>query len=217
MCAQVDNDGEMNRILDDFLADSAGGLKDVVITLEHVEAGKPFTNKKDLNILSEFCKFTPNVNVIEQGGSFTVDNKDSVMHNSQVYQSERGKIILNIPIPAEEVAHGTVNFQKDYKIFQMICGMHEFMQTWGFRVQNPYYQITGTNGEFKIDNIPPGDYVLTAWHFLMKIQSQKIHVEENSTVNANFTFDANLVVRPMYETIKSGRIRKEARGRLKIQ
>ena len=65
-------------------------------------------------------------------------------------------------------------------------------------------------GEFKIDNIPPGDYILNAWHYLMKPKSQKIHVTKNGTVDVKFEFDANKVVRPLYETIKSGRIKKDA-------
>ena len=92
----------------------------------------------------------------------------------------------------------------------MICGMHEFMQTWGYRIQNPYYFITKLGGEFKIDNIPPGDYALSAWHYLMKRQKIKIHVAENGVVDVNFEFDGNKVVRPLYETIKSGRIKKNA-------
>lgn len=216
LCSKMDTDDEMNRVLDDFVLGPENGFKDVVIAIEHVEAGKPFVNNKSkpLPIKSEHCKFTPDVNLIEQGGSFTVDNKDSVMHNSQVYQSERGKIILNIPIPAEEVSNGIVTFQKDYRIFQMICGMHEFMQTWGFRVQNPYNQITKEDGSYKIDNIPPGDYVVTAWHFLMKLQSKQVHVSENSAVDLNFEFDGNEVIRPLYETIRSGRIKKDAKGRI---
>jgi hypothetical protein len=210
MCSQIDTDDEKNRVLDDFKVNGDGGLQDVVVTLENVEAGKPFENKP-IQILSQHCKFTPDVNVIQQGGSFTVNNIDTVMHNSQVYQSERGKIILNIPIPAEEISRGIVTFQKDYKIFQMICGMHEFMQTWGFRVQNPYYFITGADGAFKIENIPPGDYVINAWHYLMKTRSEKIHVSENGVVDVNFDFNVQEVVRPLYETIKSGRIKKEAR------
>ena len=134
MCAEVDTDDEMNRLLFDFVTDEKRGMRDVVVTLEHVDSGKPFPNKP-INILSEDCKFTPEVNVLPQGGTFFVDNQDAVMHNSQVYQSERGKIILNIPIPAEEISDGKVMFKKHYKIFQMICGMHEFMQTWGYRVQ----------------------------------------------------------------------------------
>ena len=209
MCAEIDTDDEMNRVLDDFKISEDNGLKDVVVTLEHVEAGKPF-NKEPILINSENCKFSPDVNVVRQGESFKVDNMDAVMHNSQVYQAERGKIIQNLPVPPEAVTDGKVTFQRKYRIYQMICGMHEFMQTWGYRIQNPYYFITKLGGEFKMDNIPPGDYILSAWHYLMKRQKRKIHIAESDVVDVNFEFDGNKVVRPLYETIKSGRIKKNA-------
>jgi len=209
MCAEIDTDDEMNRVLDDFKVSEDDGLKDVVVTLEHVEAGKPF-NKEPILINSENCKFFPDVSAVRQGESFKVNNMDAVMHNSQVYQAERGKIIQNLPVPPEDVTNGKVTFQRKYRIFQMICGMHEFMQTWGYRVQNPYYFITKLGGEFKMDNIPPGDYILSAWHYLMKRQKRKIHIAENEVVDINFEFDGNKVVRPLYETIKSGRIKKDA-------
>ncbi|MDG1929453.1 MAG: hypothetical protein P8I45_07040 [Nitrospinaceae bacterium] len=209
MCAEIDTDDEMNRVLEDFKVSPDGGLKDVVVTIEHVDAGKPF-NKEPINITAENCKFLPDVNVIRQGESFKVDNIDAVMHNSQVYQKERGKILLNIPIPAEEVTDGKITFKKKYKIMQMICGMHEFMQTWGYRVQNPYYAQTKIDGNFKIDNIPPGEYKVTAWHYLIKRQSQKVKIAAGETFDLNFEFDADTVVRPFYETIKSGRIKKDA-------
>ncbi|MBC8287576.1 MAG: hypothetical protein H8E42_08895 [Nitrospinae bacterium] len=209
MCAEVDTDNEMNRVLDDFKVSSTGGLKDVVITLEHVEAGKPF-NKEPINILSENCKFFPDVNLIRQGETFKVDNVDAVMHNSQVYQKERGKILLNIPIPAEEVSDGIVTFKKHYKIMQMICGMHEFMQTWGYRVQNPYYFKTDEHGNYNIGDIPPGEYIVNAWHYLMKPQKRKITIAAGETIDLSFEFDGDKVERPFYETIKSGRIKKDA-------
>ena len=209
MCAEIDTDDEMNRVLDDFKVSADGGLKDVVVTIQHVDAGKPF-NKEPINIVAENCKFLPDVSIIRQGETFKVDNLDAVMHNSQVYQKERGKILLNIPIPAEEVSDGKITFKKHYKIMQMICGMHEFMQTWGYRVQNPYYSQTKIDGNFKIDNIPPGEYKLTAWHYLMKKQTQKIKIAAGETVDFSFVFNADKVVRPFYETMKSGRITKDA-------
>ncbi|MDA8560621.1 carboxypeptidase-like regulatory domain-containing protein [Nitrospinae bacterium] len=209
MCAEVDTDDEMNRVLNDFKISPTGGLKDVAITLEHVEAGKPF-NKEPINILSENCKFFPDLNFIRQGESFKVDNLDAVMHNSQVYQKERGKILLNIPIPAEEVSDGKITFKKKFKIMQMICGMHEFMQTWGYRVQNPYYFKTDDQGNYNIGDIPPGEYIVNAWHYLMKPQKRKIKIAAGETIDLSFVFDADKVVRPFYETIKSGRIKKDA-------
>ena len=209
MCAEIDSDDEMNRVLDDFKISPDGGLKDVVITLDNVKAGKPFS-KEPIMITAENCKFFPDVSIIRQGESFKVDNIDAVMHNSQVYQKERGKILLNIPIPAEEVSEGKIVFKKKYKIMQMICGMHEFMQTWGYRVKNPYYYKTDLDGNFNIADIPPGEYVVTAWHYLMKRQKKKVKIGQGEMIDLNFDFDANKVVRPFYETIKSGRIKKDA-------
>ena len=209
MCAEVDTDDEMNRVLDDFKISKNGGLRDTIITLEHVEAGKPF-DKAPIDIVAENCKFFPDVNIIRQGETFKVDNIDAVMHNSQVYQKERGKILLNIPIPAEEVSNGKITFEKNYKIMQMICGMHEFMQTWGYRVQNPYYFKTDKDGNFNIGDIPPGEYVVNAWHYLMKPQKKKIKIAAGETIDLSFEFDGNKVERPFYETIKSGRIKKDA-------
>lgn len=211
MCAEVDTDeAKENRLMDDFKISPDGGMKDVLITLEHVEAGKPFV-KEPIMIVAENCKFTPDLHPVRQDEIFKVDNLDAVMHNSQVYQKEQGKILINIPIPAEEVSDGKIHFKKKFKIYQMICGMHEFMQTWGYRVQNPYYFQTKIDGNYKIDNIPPGDYVVNAWHYLMKIQSKKIHVSENSVIDLNFEFDGDKVVRPIYETIQSGRIKHDAK------
>lgn len=209
LCAEVDVDENLNRVLHDFTTGPNRGLKDVVISLEHVDAGKPFSDDP-IHILSKKCKFLPAVSIIRQGAAFTVDNKDSVMHNSQVYQSERGKIILNIPIPPDEVSHGVVHFQKHYKIMQMICGMHEFMQTWGYRVQNPYNFLTNKDGEYKIDNIPPGDYIITAWHYLMKPRKEKVHIDENSLVTIDFDFGGHEVVRALYETLHKGRFIQDA-------
>ena len=209
LCAEVDTDDNMNRVLNDFLVYQDGGLKDVVISIEHVDAGKVF-QKEPVRILSKDCKFSPTINIVRQGETIHINNVDPVMHNSQVYESKRGKIISNLPIPAEEISSSKIKFSGQQKIFQLICGMHEFMQAWGYRVQNPYYSITSENGAYQISNIPPGDYVVNAWHFLMKIRSQRIHVDENSVINLDFDFDGNEVVRPHYETIVSGRIKEEA-------
>jgi hypothetical protein len=46
LCAEVDTDDNMNRILNDFLVYQDGGLKDVVISIEHVDAGKIFQKCK---------------------------------------------------------------------------------------------------------------------------------------------------------------------------
>jgi hypothetical protein len=188
LCDSVDTDEQKNRILNDFITDEQGGLKDVVISLEKVEAGKPFDNKP-VTILAKNCKFTPDVSIIQQGETLFMDNRDEIMHNSQVFQRGEGDLLRSIPIPATKISEGEVVFKESCRIFQMICVMHEFMQTWGYRVQNPYHFKTGVDGDYIIDNIPPGEYIVNAWHFLMKIQSKTIKISAGRTAKLDFEFD----------------------------
>ena len=44
----------------------------------------------------------------------------------------------------------------------------------------------------------------------MKSRKGEIHIEPNAVVNVDFEFNGKEVIRPLYETIKSGRIKKEA-------
>jgi hypothetical protein len=89
----------------------------------------------------------PLVSVMQNNQPLSVINRDPIIHNSQVFQSERGNIVLNFPLPVStEPRGGIVSLQKGKRIAQMICGMHEFMQSWGYMVDNPYYAKTKKGG-----------------------------------------------------------------------
>ena len=56
-------------------------------------------------------------------------------------------------------------------------------------VKGPY-GISDDKGSYKIDNLPPGNYTLTAWQETYGTQTQKITVAAGKPVMANFTFKA---------------------------
>lgn len=211
-CEKRDSDGKGNRVLQDFKRASDGGLQDVVVAVQAVRRGKPFRHPK-----GEFhavqCAFEPFVSVIENNQKITVVNEDPVIHNVQVYQSEGGKIVLNQPLPVKSTQRGVVHLRPSAKVTETICGMHEFMQNWTFVVDNPYYAITGPDGRFSIDGLPPGTYRVTAWHPHMQIASQTITVKARGVSPIDFEFDASQVERPEYEKQEQGRIGPGARLR----
>ena len=92
----------------------------------------------------------------------------------------------------------------------MICGMHEFMQTWGYRVDNPYYAKTKKDGAFTIDQLPPGTYKVIAWHPSLRPIERTVTISENGVVSLDFEFDAREVKRPHYESQEKFRIGPEA-------
>ena len=126
-----------------------GGLGNVVVIVEEVTKGKQFKPIVG-NLLARGCEFLPFVSIVQNNGTFTMKNEDPVLHNAQIYQAEKGNVILNVPIPPNSFDTYTIKFERSFKVFKMICGMHEFMQTWGITVDNPYYAITDSDGKFTI-------------------------------------------------------------------
>jgi hypothetical protein len=153
----------------------------------------------------------PLVEVLQNPQHISVINKDPILHNGQVFQSEKGNIILNFPLPVSDVPRGgVVKLEPGKRITQMICGMHEFMQSWGFVVENPYYAKTQRDGTFRIDQLPPGTYKIVAWHPHLKMIEKEITVPAAGTVAIDFEFDAAEVKRPHYESQEKFRIGPEA-------
>jgi len=230
-CKKI-SDGHGIIRLEEFIVSSDGGMQDAIVAVQQIDQGKPFPP-----ITAEFvavdCMFHPAdvpdselfrvnpqkhlrhahplVTVLENHEPISVVNKDPIIHNGQVFQSEKGNIILNFPLPvSSEPRGGILNFGPGKRISEMICGMHEFMQSWGFVVDNPYYAKSGRDGKFAIDQLPPGTYKLIAWHPHLKPIVREVTVPANGHASVDFEFDAAQVIRPHYETQEKFRIGPEA-------
>jgi hypothetical protein len=199
------SDGQGNVRISEFEVSQDGGLKDVVIAVQGVSRGKPFKPVM-ASLEAKGCEFLPFVSIVQNHGQFTMKNEDPVLHNSQLYQAEKGNVILNVPVPPNSTDTHTINFERNKRIYKMICGMHEFMQTWGYAVDNPYYALTDENGLFTIDGVPPGTYRVVVWRPHFKPVTRKITIESNGITSLALEFDSSTVKRPHYETQEKFRI-----------
>jgi len=230
-CKKI-SDGKGHILLEEFIVGHEGGLQDAIVAVQRVKKGKPFPPIES-ELFSVDCMFHPAdvsddeqfrvddkgklrhahplVSVIQNPQHISVINKDPILHNGQVFQSEKGNIILNFPLPiSDDPRGGVVHLEPGKRITQMICGMHEFMQTWGFVVDNPYYAKTGRDGTFVIDQLPPGTYKVIAWHPHLKMIEREIIIPARETVSINLEFYSHQVKRPHYETQEKFRVGPEA-------
>jgi hypothetical protein len=226
-CKKI-SDGQGNVRLMEFSVDSAGGLKDAIVAVEQVKKGKPFVPIKN-DFVTVDCMFHPAdvpdseqfsiksdgklhhehplVLAVQNNEPVSIVNKDPVIHNAQFFQSEKGNIVLNFPLPVSTSPRGgKLRLDPGKRITQLICGMHEFMQSWGFVVDNPYYAKTKKGGQFTIDKLPPGTYKVSAWHPHLRVLEKEVTVPANGSVALNFEFDSTEVQRPIYESQRDFRI-----------
>ncbi len=195
------------RLLDQFPLAPDGGLQNAVVMLEGVEKGKSFEADPP-QIEARDCTFAPSVVTVRDGDQVGLVNMDPIIHDVQVYEmSPSGsRVLFHRPLrlnpyhagddpenhahPPGERLIDTVEFSKGRRIFLIECGFHEYMQTWGVRVDNPYYAITDATGSFTLTDVPSGVYKLVAWHPGMGgILWKEITILEGEIVHARFEFD----------------------------
>ncbi len=169
-----------------------GGLKDVVVVVEGVKQGKPFTGT-DTEVEATLCQFLPFVTVVSDTRRVTVFNRDPVPHDIQGMASEQTGSEMVFYRPSLEAGGTTdlVQLAKGQQVFTMHCSQHPYMQNWGYAVDNPYYAVTDVTGAFSIEDLPPGTYRLKAWHPILGTQEREITVSPNETASLNLSFEAN--------------------------
>jgi hypothetical protein len=212
------------RLVEDFIIGPDKGLKDVVVMLKEVKKGKSFTLPK-VRIESIDCDFIPFVNVIKDRDEIEVVNMDPVQHDIQGYETARtrgARVLFNRPLPMNPFLEMAGLFGKKYmagkpmveqihlrkgrNIFVMQCGFHPYMYTWGLVAQNPYFFITKEDGKFSITDVPPGDYVLVAWHpGVKKFIEQPVTVKANTSTKAHFVYQTPQGRRSAHEIEKNPR------------
>jgi hypothetical protein len=188
-CAAL-SDGHGHRLLKEVTVGSEGGLKDVVVVVEDIEKGKPFTFT-DAEMEASLCQFVPFVTVVSDKRRVTVMNRDPVSHDIQGYAYDQAGVDIVLHRPALHVSGTTdiVQLVKGRKVFTMQCGMHPYMQNWGYAIDNPYYAVTGPNGSFIIGDLPAGTYHIKAWHPILGTQAQKITVRPNEILSLDLSFE----------------------------
>lgn len=208
-CGRI-SDGQGWRLLKDFVVNDDNQLQGVVIVVEGVGAGKPFSLSIP-KVEARDCQFLPFTTVVRDGHGIEVVNMDPVMHDIQAYEtslSQGTRVLFNSPLPfnprhQRENIHATHEHQpgqslvhqfqlsKGRKTFVMQCGFHAYMESWAIAVDNPYFSFTNESGDYVISSLPPGDYRIRAWH--PSVKQELVHdfsVKPNQTVRRNFSLES---------------------------
>lgn len=215
-CGRISN-GKGWRLLREFAIGEDRGIKDVLIMLKGIERGKPFAFKEP-RIEAIDCQFKPYVTIVRDQGTIEVVNMDPVEHDIQAFEtseSEFWREMFVMPLPMNpgyppkagvdaqyhkhlsgEPRIKMIQMTKGRHVFVMQCGIHEYMESWGFAVDNPYYALSDQSGRFEIDNIPPGDYKLVVWHpKALSVIEQDVRIPAMGVVSANVEIERRVVIR----------------------
>jgi len=144
----------------DLLLSPQKELRNAVVWLENppATAVAPAPAEK-VEMDQNGCEFIPRVVVVAAGGTVDFLNSDRLLHN--IHATPKLNASFNRTQPKSRTI--PITFDKP-EIVRINCDLHSWMLAWVVVAAHPYYAITGADGQFAFDNLPPGSYKLQVWH-----------------------------------------------------
>jgi plastocyanin len=127
-------------------------------------------------------RFVPETLAIRAGDSVRFTNSDSQLHNVRTSE-ESLSFNVNTPVGGDythcfDVAGGIKH------PFRMGCVFHSQMQAWIFVFGHPFFCITGEDGRFRFEGVPPGEYDLEIAHAAGNLRfSQRVIIRAGETTS----------------------------------
>ena len=156
-----------NRLLF-IVVDAQGRLANAVVILSGVKRSAA----AEATVMNEKCRFLPRVQLIAPKASITTTSKDPVLHTTNA-QLENGRSLFNVALPMPGIT--ITKAISAASNVRLSCSTHLWMRGW-MVVTNEAAAISGADGRFTIDNVPPGTYELRVWHEALKGTPQKVSV-----------------------------------------
>lgn len=158
--------------------------REVIVSLEPISAAPAVKRQpKTYEISMVGKKYTPGVIAVKPGDTVKFHNKDAIKHN--VFSSS-GSNAFELGTYGLDVTEGTT--LRHPGIVKVYCNIHADMAAFvSVSETNAYSFITKDNGQFSFNDLPVGEYRLTAWH---------VRGEASTTlqVNANQNASADMVI-----------------------
>jgi plastocyanin len=148
----------------------------VVVSLEKV-SGSFRPPAKPVEMDQKGMTFVPHVLALLRGSTVVFRNSDAVSHN--VFTPDGEKYNLGSWGKGESK---TFTFTKT-GVYRQLCNIHPEMSAVIVVLDNPFFAVTGDDGKFKIEGVPPGQYAVKAWSEKLPPASTSVTVAANQSAD----------------------------------
>jgi plastocyanin len=141
-------------------------------------AGKTFPAPAEHALIDQKgLLFQPHITVVLVGTTVDFLNSDKVAHNVFWPSLMQGTKKL----PGKNLGTWPTGEKRSFKFEQagvaaLLCNVHPEMAGYVVVVPTPYHATTDKSGEYKIANVPDGQYTVVAWHEGAKSSSKSVTV-----------------------------------------
>lgn len=159
----------------------SGKLPPAVVYLSGAVA--PFRSQKKARIVQKDLTFDPVLLPIQVGTSVEFVNEDSVAHSVFSYSAAK-RFELGACRPHDTEA--AVQLFDVPGLVTLRCDEHERMRGFILVLDTPYFSITDSEGKFRLQGLPKGQFILKAWLNKKVTLERLVVLDENSRVSLDF-------------------------------
>jgi plastocyanin len=159
-----------------------GAVKNAVIEIVGLGQGRAPSKEAILN--QSKCEYVPHVLVVPVGATVVIQNSDGILHNVHTLSKENAPFNRAQPKYLKEIKE---TFSKVERI-PVRCDVHGWMSGWIVVTGNVFYDVTPSDGTFKLGDVPAGKYTLEVWHETLGKATQPVELKAGETVNVTFEF-----------------------------
>ena len=127
------------------------------------------------------CRYVPHVLGAQVGQPVEVRNSDPTLHNVHAVAEANQEFNTGQPIQGMKHLH---TFSTREVMVPFKCDVHGWMRAYVGVLDHPYFAVTGPDGTFSLDGLPPGTYTVEAWHETLGTQAQTVTIGEKETKDA---------------------------------
>ena len=131
------------------------------------------------------CQYRPHVFGIQAGQPLKILNSDGTLHNIHALPQKNPEFNIGQPFKGMETVKKFDNVEVPVRFK---CDVHKWMGAYTGVFNHPFYAVTNDQGTFEIKNLPPGNYVIEAWHEKYGPQTQNVTISGAEGKSLDFTF-----------------------------
>lgn len=168
------------------MADSKGDLANVFVYV--TDAGSTPPPAAAVTLTQKGCMYSPHVFGLQVNQPLEIVNDDPTLHNVHCMAVTNDS--FNVGQPSQGMKTEK-KFAKPEVLVKFKCDVHSWMHCFAGVTNNPFFSVSGTDGSFKISQLPAGTYTVVAVHEKYGAsQPQKVTVADGASQTVNFTFAA---------------------------
>lgn len=152
-------------IMDETLVIGAdNGIANVFIYLDKAPAGFKVTPVTEPILFDQKnCTFLTHAVICQVGQPIQITNDDGIPHNTKNFPLKNDQ--NNATVGGKNRVGETIVYKKPERVpVGVKCDFHAWMSAYHLPIDHPFGAVTDKDGNFKIENLPPGEYQFKIWH-----------------------------------------------------